>query len=92
MKYIKTFENNKSELKKGDIVVLISTDEENKPLYHYFKVGKMYKILHISDDIDDDTLPYYIGDIDEYGSTAWVESYRIRKAEQWELDQNKYNL
>jgi hypothetical protein len=91
MKHLKTFENNDMKFEIGDIIVLMSTDEENKSLLTYFEIGKLYKIEYI-DDAEDDSLPYRIVYIDDSEYSAWVEGYRIRLAEPWEIDQNKYNL
>ena len=93
MRYLKYFEYKKLKFKVGDKVVLIK-DNSDGPFMasgKNFKVGNIYTIIDI-DYNDTEEYPYNLAvDNNDFRDT-WVSEDQLRKAEEWELDRNKYNL
>lgn len=80
---IKVFEEfNKYDFGVGDSAVLLIN-------CFPFKEGDIVEILLV--DKKDDKLPYEIGS-KLLKHVAWVGADHLRKVEQYEIDQNKYNL
>lgn len=93
MRYLKYFEKSNLKFKVGDKVVLVKDNSEGPFMTSgkNFKIGNIYTIIEI-DHHDDEGYPYNLTDDNDYFRDTWVSEDQIRKAEQWELDQNKYNL
>jgi hypothetical protein len=89
MKHIKRIGYFDKYIKKYAYVILVSETKDSKKFG--YKVGDLCYII----DVDNNTniYPYQIMNItNDECKILWVLHDQIRKAEKWELDQNKYNL
>ena len=89
MKHLRVFENVR-EYNRNDYVVLIIESEDS--MKFNYSIGDICRIETV--DVNDDDFPYELDNITNHDNDGylWVASYQIRKAEDWEIEQNKYNL
>lgn len=91
MKYIKAFENIYSDYLKVDDIVILIKDSSDSKKFNY-RIGDICRIITV--DKSDYILPYEVKNLtnSDVEYEIWVEYDQIRLAEDWDLDQNKYNL
>jgi hypothetical protein len=89
MKYIKLFERRGNKFRKGTYVKIIDGDEQ---LYKIYSVSQLGKERYLIRDMNDKFQGYFTGVPSQTEWTMWYEPSQIRRATDFEISAQKYNL
>lgn len=91
MKHLRLYEeldsdyNNFFKFKIGELVKVKSVIDHE----HELKIGDICRVINIDNKYRN--IPYLI-EVIKTSNKVWVKPFNITKLEEWELDQNKFNL